>query len=64
MEWFHSVQLHQAILPPIPVTLDISWMEHQTELASLMGYGVAVLLPAHVCTQNYYCYEVANKINS
>ena len=48
MEWFHSVQLHQAVLPPIPVTLDISWMEHHQELASLMGHGVAVLLPAHV----------------
>ena len=46
MEWFHSVQLHQAALLSIPVTLHISWMEHQTELASLMGHGVAVILPA------------------
>ena len=44
------MRLEKAVQPLIPVTLDIDWMEHQAELASLMGHGVAVLLPAHVCT--------------
>ena len=51
MEWFHSMQLYKAVLPPIPVIVDISWMEIQLEFASLMGHGVAVLLPAYVRTQ-------------
>ena len=54
MEMFHIVT-YQVIQPPIPVTLDISWMEHPTELASLMGHGVAVLLLAYVCT-SLVCY--------
>ena len=49
MEEFHSVQLHKAVLQPIPVTLDIYLLEIQQELVSLMEHGVAVLLPAHVC---------------
>ena len=38
----------KAVQPPIPVTLDMSWLEHQQELACLMEHGVAVQEPAHV----------------
>ena len=40
---------YQGVQPTIPVLVDIGWMEIQQELASLMGHGVAMLLPAHVC---------------
>ena len=57
MEEYQLVAPHQAVLPPIPVMVDVHKMEVKQEPVRVMEHGVAMPQPVAVCDTKfkYYC---------
>ena len=49
MDQYQLVALHQAVLPPIPVIVDVHGLEVKQEPVRMMEHGVAMPQHVNVC---------------